>query len=289
MLVRQLYETLRKLIDTLRSAGLSDVSRFYGSIEKVKDLDSAFIITKPFLTGLRRIRDIIDNMKASEISSIIQGLNELEKEVEHLVSSTKRVSLVMRAILILISLLIMMFSFSVYALAPQTMYLTLIPFTIVIFITATFSLFAALIYSSISIVLTPLTLSLAFIESLILYMNTRSLTLLVLTVITALGFVFALRFTIGTLTGFRKILMMLMEIETRVNGLSESLKVTTPTEIVIMQERIREKMKNLEQEFRKVYGSRAEEIMKYIEEMSRLRELMTHEVKEEKKIRRESE
>ncbi len=267
--VTRLRLYLERLADLLSRIGV-DSSELREAASKLRSLEKAFTVVKPFAQGVTEISSYvssIESLVSSRREEVGSKLREIAGSINGLVVRTLRASSALRALLISVAI----------ALAAASYALTQVPSP------------AGIKFLSTAMMMLTMAISAAVVVGSVLYLNT---TLLFLPMLAALVSVQALIHTVtpppdlaitlylsaasamaslalfskivsSSFSSYRRALIALIQIERSVESIAATLsrvELEKPT----VEPALRES-------FRKHYGARGEELAKYIEEVSKLR------------------
>jgi len=268
--VSRLRTYLEKLADLLSNMGI-DSSRLRESVSRLRSLEKAFIIVKPFAQGVSEIANCIKSIEAlTQLSrdEIRARVDDIAKRIENLVVHTKRASYVLQILLVLIAIALAIASYVISSRTPLPKGVEFFSSAITMFITALSAIviLGSVLYLNTTILFLPLLSALISVQSLVHIVATPSKPQPLLYIGAVAALLSLALFTKMISSGFssyRSVLMAMIEIERSIESIAMAITQTEQRKPVLEQ--------SIKRLFMKRYGARGEELAKYVEEMTRFR------------------
>jgi len=291
MIVDKLTRALEKLNSALIDA--SPNASIAGALSKLGELDHAFHSVSPLPTYLRLLLDEVQDLKRliNENEINVETLNEKSQRISNLInemvkktlrSSNELKALMITLILSLIASSVVLFFYST---AP-TIHIINAALSLFVIIMGGALILAISMCMNSSILLIPL-LSAVVVAQGAIYISVNSTPeAWAATIVTIAIFVVTLLITSRTVRNFKNVMIYVLHLESAVESLATSLKrekerleavskeqkeLAEIAETEQRQQPIKQReLAELRALFERVYGSRASELLKYLEDVKRL-------------------
>ncbi|HDI02339.1 MAG TPA: hypothetical protein ENF93_01700 [Ignisphaera sp.] len=268
-LASRLRTYLERVADSIARIGI-DVSELKEAIEKISMLEKSFLIVKPFAKGLMDLNDVLTSvsniLSSKNTNTMSSKIKEIAHKIDSLVIQTHKASMFLRLLFISISIVIAFSSYllTLFPMPSELEVISMVIFALIVLISSAIAVGAMLYLNSIVLLLPLLStliavqilMEMSIIEeglNMILYIGMGlSLAMLITT----------MKIVTSSMSSYRKALLTLLSIERIVEQLSSA------REKIELKPMLSEELK---ERFRKVYGHRADDLIRYIEDLSKLK------------------
>ncbi len=236
---------------------------------KLRSLEKAFHVVKPFAQGVTEISShisSIESLVSSRREEVGSKLREIAGRIDGLVARTLQASSALRVMLISVAIALAVASYALTQ-VPASAGIRFLSTAMMMLTTALSAavVIGSVLYLNTTLLFLPMLAALVSVQALI-HMVTTPPDLAVVLYLSAASAIASLvlfsKIVSNSFSSYRRVLIALIEIERSVENIAAALSRTELEKPVIEP--------TLRESFRKYYGARGEELVKYIEEVSKL-------------------